>query len=155
MTLLAAQTLGGSADVAMVETDRVHDHYAVLDEPTPAVLTTYRKDGTASTSPVWFRRHGATLEVVVAEGDVKLKHLRRDSRCALLVFESTAPFRGVRVEGEASLRADDVDSARLSIATRYLGDEDGARFAESRGPGVVVALPLAHASSWDLQHILP
>jgi len=35
--------------------------------PSPAVLTTYRKDGTAVTSPVWFRFRGDTFEVVIAE----------------------------------------------------------------------------------------
>ena len=48
----------------------------LLAGPSPAVLTTYRRDGTAVPSPVWFRRDGA-LEVVIADGDVKLHHLAR------------------------------------------------------------------------------
>ena len=43
----------------------------LFQAPSPAVLTTYRKDGTAVTSPVWFRFQGDTFEVVIAENDVK------------------------------------------------------------------------------------
>ena len=60
--------------------------HSLIDAPSPAVLTTYRKDGSANVSPVWFRWHGGAFEVVIAHGDVKLKHLARDPRCALLVF---------------------------------------------------------------------
>ena len=46
-----------------------------------AVLQTYRKDGTAFTRPVWYREHDGAFEVVIAEGDPKVTHLRRDPRC--------------------------------------------------------------------------
>ena len=39
----------------------------LFQAPSPAVLTTYRKDGTAVTSPVWFRFQGDSFEVVIAE----------------------------------------------------------------------------------------
>jgi hypothetical protein len=38
-------------------------------------------------SPVWFRRNDGALEVVIAEGDVKLRHLARDRRCIVVVFD--------------------------------------------------------------------
>ena len=47
----------------------------LFEAPSPAVLTTYRKDGTAVTTPVWFRFRDNTFEVVIAENDVKLRHL--------------------------------------------------------------------------------
>jgi hypothetical protein len=42
------------------------------EAPAPAVLSTYRRDGSAHTVPVWFRWTGEALEVVIAKGDVKL-----------------------------------------------------------------------------------
>ena len=51
---------------------------SLLEAPAPAVLTTYRKDGRANTVPVWFRWTGDAFEVVIAKGDVKLRHLARD-----------------------------------------------------------------------------
>lgn len=128
---------------------------ALLDLPSPAVLTTYRRNGTAASSPVWFRRVDDTLEVVIAEDALKARHLQRDPRCTLVVFEATAPFRGVRVETAATLRREGVGEARLPIASRYLGPDGGRQFAQSRGRGFVLAAPLTDARSWDLTPILP
>ena len=72
---------------------------SLLEAPSPAVLTTYRKDGSAHTVPVWYRWTGEAFEVVIAKGDVKLRHLARDPRCVLVVFEAVRPFRGMEVCG--------------------------------------------------------
>jgi PPOX class probable F420-dependent enzyme len=127
----------------------------LLDGPSPAVLTTYRTDGTAIASPVWFGRVDDTLDVVIADDDVKLRQLARQPACALLVFETTSPFRAVRVEGTATLERSGVTETRRAIARRYLGTEMGDRFTASRGPGVRLRLPLAAARTWDLAAIVP
>ena len=121
------------------------------------MLTTYRNDGSAFTTPVWFRWSDDMFEVVIAEGDVKLRHLARDARCVLVVFEAVPPFRGVEVRGEADLRPGDVSEARASIAMRYLGPIDGPRFSSQRAstPGVLLRLPAHGARTWDLAGILP
>jgi len=75
---------------------------SLLEGPSPAVLTTYRKDASAHTVPVWFRWTGDAFKVVIAKGDVKLGHLARDPRCGLVVFETVRPFRGVEVRGRPS-----------------------------------------------------
>jgi len=127
---------------------------SLLEAPAPAVLTTYRRDGSAATSPVWFRYDD--VEVVVAQGDIKLKHLARRPGCVLVVFEAVPPFRGVRVAAEPELVTGDVAAVRLAIASRYLGDERGRRFTDERNPrGTVLRFPLAAATSWDLSAILP
>lgn len=127
----------------------------LLDGPSPATLTTYRQDGSAVGSPVWFRVHGDAVEVVIAESDVKLRHLARRPDCALLIFEAEPPFRGIRLEGEPTLTRGDVSSARLAIASKYLGAQQGRQFTQGRGPGVVLSLPLSRARMWDLSGILP
>ena len=48
-----------------------------------------------------------------------------------------------------------VREAREAIAPRYLGEARGAAFVESRGPGVVIRLPIASARAWDLEAALP
>ncbi len=56
---------------------------SLLEAPSPAVLTTYRNDGTALVSPVWFRwSTGGSRSS--SPNDVKLRHLARDPRCALV-----------------------------------------------------------------------
>lgn len=133
--------------------DRVR---SLLDAPSPAVLTTYRADSSALVSPVWFRWADEAFEVVIAEGNVKLKHLSRDPRCGLVVFESVPPFRGVEVLGEAELIEGDATATRSAIAGRYLGETDGARFvAERTKPGVVLRLRADDPRVWDLSGILP
>lgn len=130
---------------------------SLIDAPSPAVLMTYRKDGSANVSPVWFRWHDDAFEVVIAHGDVKLKHLARDPRCALLVFEAVPPFRGIEVRGVPELVERDVTQVRRDIARRYLGEESGQRFAAERTskPGVLLRLTAADPRVWDLNAILP
>jgi PPOX class probable F420-dependent enzyme len=132
------------------------DVRTLLEAPSPAVLTTTKKDGSPLVTPVWFQWAGDAFEVVIAKGDVKLGHLARDPRCVLVVFEAVPPFRGVEVRGEAELVECDVTSARAAIASRYLGAEDGARFAETRRskPGVLVRLPARDPRVWDLAGML-
>jgi PPOX class probable F420-dependent enzyme len=140
-----------------VTADWVEQVLPLLEAPSPAVLTTYRKDGSANVSPVWFRWVDEAFEVVIAEGDVKLGHLARDPRCVLLVLEAVRPFRGVEVRGTPELIRGDVTEARAAIAGRYLGADDGRRFAEQRRsrPGVLLRLPAESPRAWDLSGILP
>jgi Pyridoxamine 5'-phosphate oxidase len=127
------------------------------DAPAPAVLTTYRKDGSAHVSPVWFRFFDDAFEVVIAKGDLKLRHLAGNPECVLVVFEAVPPFRGVEVRGRAELVEGDVTSAREAIAGRHLGEKQGRRFAAERTakPGVLLRLPAIEPRVWDLSAILP
>ncbi|MGB6772235.1 MAG: pyridoxamine 5'-phosphate oxidase family protein [Candidatus Dormiibacterota bacterium] len=135
----------------------LEDVSTLLEAPSPAVLTTYRTDGSALTSPVWFRWTGLAFEVVIAADDVKLRHLERNPKCSLVIFETIAPFRGVEMRGEASLTHCDVAEIRRSIATRYLGSEAGERFAAARTatPGVLLQMFRERPRVWDLGGILP
>ena len=129
---------------------------SLLEAPAPAVLATYRKDGSAFVSPVWFRWRDDGFEVVIAEGDVKLRHLAANPECILVVFETVPPFRGVEVRGSAELIEGDVTSAGREIAGRYLGEEAGARYtAERTKPGVLLRLEAREPRVWDLTPILP
>jgi hypothetical protein len=136
-------------------TDRGNHFASLLKGPSPATFTTYRQDGSAVSSPVWFRVNGDVLGVDIAGGDVKLRQLARQPRCGLLIFEAVPPFRGIRVEDEATRTHGDVTSKRLAIASKYLGPHQGQQVADGDRPGVVVSLPLASARIWDLSGILP
>lgn len=121
-----------------------------------AVLAMRRADGTILMSPVWFHVVRDSIEIVIAEGDPKVKRLRIDPRCVFMAFETAHPFGGLRIEADASLTSDGVRESRIAIASRYLGPEDGRRYVEQRTkPGTIVRLPLAGARSWNLSQILP
>ena len=127
---------------------------SLLDAPSPAVLATYRRDGTVKLSPVWFRYFGGFFEVVIADGDVKLKHLSRDPATTLLIFEAVPPFRGIQVTDEVEISRANLDETRRSITSRYLDDEASKALTKSRtGSGVVVRIPDRSAKSWDLAAI--
>ncbi len=130
---------------------------SLLNAPSPAVLMTYRRDGSANVSPVWFRWHGDAFEVVIAESDVKLRHLARDPRCALVVFEAVPPFRGIEVRGQPELVEGDMTAVREDIAGRYLGTDAGRQFAAARTskPGVLLRLAASDPRVWDLSAMLP
>jgi PPOX class probable F420-dependent enzyme len=131
------------------------DLRSLLEAPAPAVLVTYRRDGSAAVSPVWFGYTGEAFEVVVAKSDVKLGHLTRDPRAELMIFETVAPFRGVRIRADVELDESHFDEVRRAISSRYLGPETAKAFDAERSEGVVVRLPASAARAWDLSGILP
>jgi PPOX class probable F420-dependent enzyme len=137
--------------------DRLEEVRSLLEAPAPAVLATYRKDGSALVTPVWFRWNGDAFHVVIAKGDVKLRHLARDPRCILVVFETVPPFRGIEVRSTPELIDLDVTDERTQIAGRYLGAEQGGRYAELRKskPGVLLRLVPDKPRVWDLSGMLP
>ena len=137
--------------------DEIDGVRSLLEAPSPAVLTTYRMDGTAAVSPVWYRWIDGWFEVVIAKGDPKLLHLARDARCVLVVFETVRPFRGVEVRGECVLVECDVTAMRAAIGGRYLGKRDGASIAAQRRskPGVILRIAGDNMRSWDLSALLP
>jgi PPOX class probable F420-dependent enzyme len=128
---------------------------SLLEDAAPAVLLTYRADGSADMSPVWFRVIEGSFEMVVAKSDRKYGHLQRDPRAVVMVFEAAPPFRGVKIRAEVELDDAGVQEARRAISARYLGAEMAEDFVGARGPGVVVRLPVSAARSWDLAGILP
>jgi len=142
--------------VCGVDGDWLERVRTLLQAPSPAVLTTYRKDDSAVATPVWYRWHDGAFEVVIAEGDVKLRHLGRRPECALVVFETARPFRGVEVRGTPDIVEIDVTQVRIAIAGRYLGEADGERYAAQRQkPGVLLRLTADNPRVWDLKPILP
>jgi PPOX class probable F420-dependent enzyme len=133
------------------------DVQTLLDAPSAAVLTTIRKDGSPLTSPVWYQWTGDAFEIVIARDDVKLRHLEREPRCTLVIFEAVPPFRGVSVTADATVTRTDVTEHRRAVARRYLGTQRGDRFVEQRAGklGDLVALVPAEPRVWDLTAILP
>jgi PPOX class probable F420-dependent enzyme len=114
-----------------------------------AVLATYRRDGTVLLSPVWHEwRHGG-FQVVTGSGDVKAAHLRRDPRASIVVCEHSPPYRGVELRGRAQLVTAGVGDAVTRIASRYLGREAGAAYAERGGDDLVIRLEPGDLRAWD------
>ena len=114
-----------------------------------AVLATYRRDGTVLLSPVWHEwRHGG-FQVVTGSGDVKAAHLRRDPRASIVVCEHSPPYRGLELRGRARLVTAGVADAVTRIASRYLGPEAGAAYAERGNDDLLIRLEPGDLRAWD------
>jgi PPOX class probable F420-dependent enzyme len=114
-----------------------------------AVLATYRRDGTVLLSPVWHEWRDGGFHVVTSGRDVKAAHLRRDPRASIVVCEQSPPYRGVEVRGNARLFTAGVDDAVKRIASRYLGREAGAAYAERAADDLLVRLEPGDLRAWD------
>ena len=121
----------------------------LLELPLVAVLATYRADGSVLLSPVWHRWHDGDFEVAIGPNDVKLRHLRRDPRASIVVYEHQPPYRGLEARGRVRLVPEGSSEAILSMATRYLGPEDGPAYAETAGDAVLVRLEPDELRGWD------
>jgi PPOX class probable F420-dependent enzyme len=119
----------------------------LLGQPLVAVLATYRADGTVLLSPVWHRWRDGGFDVVTGGQDVKVGHLRRDPRASIVVYEHGPPYRGIEVRGEVKLES--AGEATREIATRYLGERDGAAYAEGSGDDTLIRLEPGRLRAWD------
>jgi PPOX class probable F420-dependent enzyme len=114
-----------------------------------AVLATYRPDGTVLLSPVWHQWRDGGFDVVTGSRGVKAAHLRRDARASIVVCEHAPPYRGVELRGSAQLLTAGVTDAVKRIASRYLGRQAGAAYAESAGDDLLIRLEPGDLRAWD------
>ena len=115
--------------------------------PLVAVLATYRKDGSVLLSPVWHQWRDRGFDVLCEPNDIKVRHLRRDSRANIVVYEHGPPYRGIEVRGEA--RLEEAGNAIRHIAVRYLGERDGVAYADSAGDDTLIRLEPGRLRAWD------
>ena len=121
----------------------------LLDLPLLAVLATYRRDGSVLLSPVWHEWRDGGFSVVTGSDGIKAKHLQREPRAAIVVGEHVRPYRGIEVHATARLVTDGVDEVVRRIATRYLGNSEGARYAEEAGDDLLIRLEPGKLRTWD------
>jgi PPOX class probable F420-dependent enzyme len=130
---------------------RPEDLGDLLERPLVAVLATRRADGGVLLSPVWHQWRDGGFDVVTTPDDVKVEHLRRDPRANIVVYEHVPPYRGIEVRCEARLE-DAGDTARR-IAIRYLGERDGATYADSAGDETLIRLEPGRLRAWDFPDV--
>jgi len=130
---------------------RPEDLGDLLEQPLVAVLATRRADGGVLLSPVWHQWRDGGFDVVTGAGDVKVKQLRHDPRANIVVYEHVPPYRGIEVRCEA--RLEDAGDTVRRIAIRYLGERDGAAYAESAGDDTLIRLEPGRLRAWDFPDV--
>jgi len=121
----------------------------LLEQPRVAVLATYRRDGTVLLSPVWHEWRDNGFNVMTGSRDVKAGHLRRNPRANIVVCEDDPPYRGIELRATARLSSPEDRTIIRRIATRYLGEEAGAKYAESGGDDLLIRLEPGEVRAWD------
>ena len=120
----------------------------LLDRPLVAVLATTRDDGEVLLSPVWHRWRDGGFDVVTGADDVKVRHLSRDPRASIVVYEHEPPYRGIEVRGRATLGPADAAVVR-DIAAHYLGEERGTAYADGGSDDTLIRLEPGRLRAWD------
>ncbi len=125
----------------------------LLDQPIVSTLATYRRDGTVLLSPVWHEWHDGGFNICAGTDDVKVRHVRRDPRASLVLYDQRPPYRGVEVRGVTRLVDGGAYAEALRrIAVRYRGQAAGTAYADAfSGQGVVIRLEAGAIDlrTWD------
>lgn len=86
------------------------------------LLTTFRKDGTAVPTAMWFAVRDETVYMYTKGGSAKLKRLRRDPRVTIGPCDSSGRPKGPQVEGVGRILdqgSDEAQRAEKLLAERY------------------------------------
>jgi len=88
-----------------------------------AAVATLREDGTPQTSIVWIDTDGEHVVFNTKNGRAKGKHLRRDPRVSVTVFDAQDPYRYFEVEGIAKLELDGAAEHMHHMSRKYTDKE--------------------------------
>jgi PPOX class probable F420-dependent enzyme len=127
---------------------RPEDLDDLLERPLLAVLATRRARGDVLLSPLWHEWRDGGFNVFTGRNDVKVRHIRRDPRVAIVVCEHEPPYRGIEVRADARVEPGDPEIGRR-IAARYIG-EDGAD-AWVGPDDVVIRIEPGVLRAWDFR----
>lgn len=97
-----------------------------------AVLAVERDGRGPLAVPVWYQYDGTDVTISTEGSSVKATLLRRAGRATLTVQDEAPPYKYVSVEGPVTIDSGGGDVH--AIATRYLGAELGAWYAEQNPP---------------------
>lgn len=124
-----------------------------LDRERYISLATFRRDGRAVATPVWFARHDGRLYVFTAADSGKVKRLRNGSRIRVAPCDVRGRVRGAWIEGEgARVRDPAVEAAAYAALLRKYGWQMRLTNALSRlsgriGNRAVLELELADSAA--------
>lgn len=112
-------------------------------------LTTYRKDGTAVTTPVWQATNDGRMYIVSDADAWKVKRIRRDSRVRVTVcdFRGRVAEGAPTAEGTAQVLDDEgTRAARAIVARKYLFSRVGNWLAKTfhlrKAPVIGIAITI-------------
>jgi PPOX class probable F420-dependent enzyme len=124
----------------------------LLERPLVSTLATYRRNGDVLLSPVWHEWRDGGLNICALPDDVKVRHIRRDPRASVVVYDQEPPYRGLELRASPYLLEEPSTYATVlrRIAVRYLGETEGSAYADTAGErGLVIRLEPGELRTWD------
>jgi PPOX class probable F420-dependent enzyme len=91
------------------------DQDKFVREMKSAIITSLRKDGSPTTSLVFYALDGDDLLFSTTDNRLKAKTLSRDPRAVVTVLDEGAPYRYVSVEGRATVERDDIIPGHIAV----------------------------------------
>lgn len=127
----------------------VAEREAFLSEARVGILAVAEPDRGPLAVPIWYRVVDGVIELGIDGRSLKARLLRAAGRATLVVQDDAPPYRYVAVEGpiEFTDRVRDVPA----VATRYLGAELGAWYAERNPATQNTAVVLLTPEHWRTQ----
>lgn len=113
-------------------TDRERD--AFLAERRVGVLAVQRRGAGPLLAPIWYLYEpGGPFRIYMGGSTAKAHRLRSEGRASICVQAEDRPYRYVTAEGPVtiSLLGEATHEAIRTMASRYLGDTAGARYADA------------------------
>ncbi|MGE3075258.1 MAG: PPOX class F420-dependent oxidoreductase [Dehalococcoidia bacterium] len=89
-----------------------------------ASITSLRKDGSPTTSVVFYAVDGDDLLFSTTRDRMKAKTLKRDPRAVVTVLDEGAPYRFVSVEGRATVEEGDIIPGHIAVNRVMRGAPD-------------------------------
>jgi PPOX class probable F420-dependent enzyme len=122
----------------------------LVERPFVATLATYRRDGSVLLSPVWHEWRDGGFNVVIERDDVKARHVRRDPRASIGLYDNDPPYRGIELRGTPRLVEGGAFEVQRRVAVRYLGKENGEAYASTpSGTEIILRLEPGELRTWD------
>jgi PPOX class probable F420-dependent enzyme len=88
-----------------------------------AAVATLKEDGAPQTSLVWVDTDGEHVIFNTTNWRAKGKHLRRDPRLSVTVFDREDPYRYFEVEGRAELDEEGANEHMHTLSQKYRGED--------------------------------
>jgi len=96
----------------------------LFEEPNFAHIATLMPDGSPQVTPVWVELEGERIIVNTAEGRVKPRNVRRDSRVAVSITNRDNHYQSAHIRGRVvELRHEGADESIDRLAKKYIGQD--------------------------------
>jgi PPOX class probable F420-dependent enzyme len=98
-------------------------HLELLRGKNFAVVATVREDGGPQTSVVWIDTDGENVVFNTTNARAKGRHLRKDPRVSVTVWDNADPYRYIEVEGTAELDENGAGEHINDLSHKYEGKD--------------------------------